>query len=238
MEYQNVEKAIFLSRPNRFIAHVQLGEETLAVHVKNTGRCKELLIPGVTVYLTKGNSDKRKTPYDLIAVEKMRPRQTPLLVNMDSQAPNQVAAEWIAKGNLFPPGSLIRREVTIDNSRLDLAVTTNEETAYVEVKGCTLEDQGVCRFPDAPTLRGVKHLNELAALASKGIPSYLLMVVQMDEMKLFRPNEATHPEFAQALRNAVAAGVQLHVLTCAVTPNTLEINGQIPYCLDKEESFT
>ena len=217
-----VVKATFLARPNRFIALVELNGETVTVHVKNTGRCKELLPVGATVYLAASANPARKTPYDLVAVEKVCPDGTALFINMDSQAPNDIAAEWLPKSGLFSADSIFRREVTQSASRFDFAVDTKDApTAYLEVKGCTLERDGIAYFPDAPTERGVKHIRELTALVREGNPAYILFVTQMKGVTSLRPNDETHKAFGDALREASEAGVRILAVDCVVesTPN-------------------
>ena len=245
MHYHHITTATFLSRPNRFIAQVRLfddSEET--VHVKNTGRCRELLIPGCTVYLEKSENPNRKTLYDLVAVEKhydqvsnwenypvaFRQRmkngmEKSLLFNIDSQAPNKVVLEWLQSQGY----SKIKSEYTFGNSRVDFylektdATTGKTEKILMEVKGCTLEIDGVGYFPDAPTERGVKHLNKLAAAVSKGYKAILAFVIQMEGVEKVLPNKKTHPEFAAALENAQNAGVEVWFLPCKVQPDNLYI---------------
>ena len=217
-----VVKAKFLSRPNRFIALVELDGETVTVHVKNTGRCKELLPAGATVYLAAAENPARKTPYDLVAVEKVKPDGSVLFINMDSQAPNAIAAEWLPESGLFSADATFRREVTHGASRFDFAIDIPESpTAYLEVKGCTLEREGVGYFPDAPTERGVKHIRELTALANSGHSAYILCITQMKGVTALRPNDETHKAFGDALREAYAAGVHILAVDCVVetTPN-------------------
>lgn len=217
-----VVKATFLTRPNRFIALVELNGETVTVHVKNTGRCKELLLVGATVYLAASANPARKTPYDLVAVEKVCPDGTALFINMDSQAPNDIAAEWLPKSGLFSADATFRREVTHGASRFDFAVDTKDApTAYLEVKGCTLERDGIAYFPDAPTERGVKHIRELTALVREGNPAYILFVTQMKGVTSLRPNDETHKAFGDALREAAESGVRILAVDCVVesTPN-------------------
>ena len=215
-----VVKAKFLSRPNRFIAQVELDGEILTVHVKNTGRCKELLVPGCTVYLAASESRakaQRKTPYDLVAVEKVKADGTTLFINMDSQAPNAIAAEWLPQSGLFPHTATYRREVTHGDSRFDFCIHDGQgSNTYLEVKGCTLERDGVAYFPDAPTERGVKHIRELTALAHEGNGAYILFVVQMKGVTALRPNDETHRAFGDALREAKEAGVQILAVDCTV----------------------
>lgn len=228
MQYDRVIPAIFLERPNRFIALVQIGSETERVHVKNTGRCRELLVPGCTVYLAAGNNPKRKTQYDLIAVEKERPGQNPLRINMDSQIPNAAAAEWLPKSGLFSPEAEIRREVTYGNSRFDFGIQDNGRQAFLEVKGVTLEQDGIVSFPDAPTQRGVKHLRELVQYQLSGHPAYLLFVVQMKGAVCLRPNDAIDSDFGEALRIADAAGVTILARDCIVTPDSMTLDAPVP----------
>ena len=233
MHYDAVTEGRFLDRPNRFIAHVEINGEVEVCHVKNTGRCRELLIPGVKVYLAKGKNPLRKTRYDLIAVEKIRQGKTPLLINMDSQAPNDAAEEFLRKGTLFPPGSTLRREVTHRSSRFDFQITSPEgQITFLEVKGVTLEQQGAALFPDAPTLRGVRHLQELARCGEEGFRAAVLFVIQMKEIRCFRPHDAMHPEFGMALRQAQQAGVRLYALDCRVTPRSMEIDTPVRIDLD------
>lgn len=221
MKYTKVIPAVFLSRPNRFIAKVLTREGEQTVHVKNTGRCAELLTPGCTVYLSYESAPGRKTAYDLIATEKEREGRAPLLINMDSQVVNDVAAEHLESGALFPKGSLIRREVTYGASRFDFYLENGMRKAYLEVKGVTLESDGIAAFPDAPTLRGVKHLGELERAAEEGFEAYLLFVIQMKGVHLLRPNDATHKAFGEALRRAAAHGVQICAIDAVVTPDSI-----------------
>ena len=222
MHYDAVTEGRFLDRPNRFIAHVEINGEVEVCHVKNTGRCRELLIPGVKVYLAKGKNPLRKTPYDLIAVEKIRQGKTPLLINMDSQAPNDAAEEFLRKGTLFPATSVIRREVTHGSSRFDFQITSPDgQITFLEVKGVTLEQSGHAYFPDAPTERGVKHIEELIACLAEGYEAYILFVIQMKEIHAFSPNDQTHPAFGDALRRAAAAGVRILAIDCSVSPDRI-----------------
>jgi len=226
MQYANIRPAVFCSRPNRFIAKVEIDGQEETVHVKNTGRCKELLVPGRTVWLETGTNPARKTKYDLIAADK-----DGLLVNMDAQAPNKVFAEWAEQGNFISGLTLLRPETTWGRSRFDFYWEAGERKGFVEVKGCTLEDDGYCRFPDAPTERGVKHLNELVACMADGYEAAVCFVIQMAGMKSFSPNDATHPAFGDALRAAHAAGVQVLAVGCHVEPDSLEITHRIPVVL-------
>lgn len=220
MTYENMVPGRFLARPNRFIAHVEVGGETVVAHVKNTGRCRELLVPGAAVYLQDwgGEHPGRKTRYDLVAVEKGG-----LLINMDSQAPNKVFAEWVRSGGFVPGLTLLKPEAKWGNSRFDFYWEAGERRGFTEVKGVTLEQDGHARFPDAPTARGVKHLEELARAMDEGYEAAVCFVIQMEGMRLFSPNDDTHPEFGTALRKAAAAGVRVIAMECAVTPDSLNI---------------
>lgn len=226
MQYQTVKKGIFLARPNRFIAHVEVDGATQVVHVKNTGRCRELLVPGASVYLEQSANPARKTKYDLIAVEKGE-----LLINMDAQAPNQVFREWAEQGGFLPGLTKLRPETTWGSSRFDFYWEAGDRRGFVEVKGVTLEENGHARFPDAPTERGVKHLEELIRCQGEGYEAAVCFVLQMEGMKDFAPNDSTHPAFGQALRKAAQAGVQILARTCRVTPETLTIAEPVPVCL-------
>lgn len=224
MQYQHVKEGRFLSRPNRFVARVLLDGAEEVVHVKNTGRCRELLLPGATVYLALGDNPQRKTRYDLIAVEK-----GPLLVNMDSQATNRVFGEWAGAGHFRDGLTLLRPETVWGNSRFDFYwEDTSGRRGFVEVKGVTLEEKGHARFPDAPTLRGVKHLEELARCRAEGCEAAVCFVLQMGGMKDFAPNDVTHPAFGDALRRAAAGGVNVLAMECAVTPDSLIITHPVP----------
>ena len=237
MHYSHISEGIFLNRPNRFIAHVEIAGKVEICHVKNTGRCRELLIPGSKVYLEKGKNPLRKTPYDLIAVEKIRPDQEVLLINMDSQIPNDAAEEFLRKGTLFPADSHIRREVQYGSSRFDFQITTPDGTiTYLEVKGVTLEQQGTALFPDAPTERGVKHLQELTRCIENGFCGAVLFVIQMKGIKLFRPHDRMHPAFGEALRQAQKAGVRLYAMDCNVTAGSIEIDSPVAIDLTPEGS--
>ena len=231
MRYGKIISGIFRERPNRFIARVEIGGVPETVHVKNTGRCRELLIPGVKVYLSQAEDGrKRKTKYDLVCVEKRRGGgRKPLLINMDSQIPNDAAEEWLRKGELFGKAARIRREARYGNSRFDFRI--DEEGGrrhYMEVKGVTLEENGTALFPDAPTERGVRHLRELAACAKAGFGAWILFVIQMKGMSRFRPNRAMHEEFARALSDAAENGVKILVKESEVTPETLELTRSVP----------
>lgn len=224
MRYQEVRKATFLARPNRFIAHVELDGETVICHVKNTGRCRELLVPGAEVWLEKGTNPNRKTAWDLIAVHKGE-----RLINMDAQAPNKVFSEWADR---FEPELLsLRGEYTYGQSRLDFCLETAAGLHLVEVKGVTLEQDGHTRFPDAPTERGIKHLQELIHAVQEGHRASAVFVIQMEDVVDFAPNDVTHPAFGAALREAAAAGVEVVAVNCRVTPDSLEILDRIPVVL-------
>lgn len=222
MQYHSIKKGIFHARPNRFIAHVEVDGAMEVVHVKNTGRCRELLVPGAVVYLEEGRNPSRKTKYDLIAVEK-----GDLLVNMDAQAPNKVFQEWAQGGGFLPGLTLLRPETTWGSSRFDFYWEAGERRGFVEVKGVTLEDEGHARFPDAPTERGVKHLEELIRCQEEGYEAAVCFVIQMAGMEDFAPNDVTHPAFGAALRKAAAAGVRVLAQECMVTPETLTMAGPV-----------
>lgn len=222
MRYPNIAPAVFADRPNRFVAHCRMGGELLTVHVKNTGRCRELLVPGAPVWLTRSDNPARKTAYDLIAVQKGS-----RLINMDAAAPNAAFGEY-ARAGRFLPQAAVRAEVAYGASRFDFRLESGGKTHFVEVKGVTLEEEGVVRFPDAPTQRGVKHLRELAAAAAAGCGAHLVFVVQMEDVRWLEPNDRTHPAFGQALREAARAGVDVRAFWCAVTPDSMELAGEIP----------
>lgn len=213
---------VFRSRPNRFIAHVEIGGEMQVVHVKNTGRCRELLVPGCRVWCQRADNPARKTQYDLIAVEKGT-----RLINMDSQAPNRAAGEWLASGGLGEIDNL-RPETTHGDSRFDFSFTRAGNPCFLEVKGVTLEADGVCAFPDAPTQRGAKHLRGLAEAARQGYGAYVLFVIQMEDVKYLHPNDRTDPAFGTALREAAQHGVQVLAVQCRVTPESMEITEFVP----------
>lgn len=217
MRYGKIVRGSFISRPNRFIALVDIDGVTETVHVKNTGRCKELLIPGARVILECApEGTLRKTKFDIIAVYK-----GDMLINMDSQSPNKAAAEFIPR--LFEGVTLIRPETVYGDSRFDFYIEAGERRIFMEVKGCTLEEDGVCRFPDAPTERGVKHVKELVRAVSEGYEAYILFVIQMERAEYFTPNKDTHPEFASALKNASENGVRVIAYTCDVTHDSMVI---------------
>ena len=222
--YDQVIKGTFMQRPNRFIAHVQTDEGTEVCHVKNTGRCKELLVPGAEVFLAVSARTGRKTRCDLVAVKKGE-----LLINMDSQAPNLVAAE--AMDRLFPGAERVRAEAIFGGSRLDFCVEQDGKRIFVEVKGVTLEDRGAVLFPDAPTERGVKHVRELEACVAQGHGAVLLFVIQMKGARRLSPNRATHPAFADALVHARQSGVKLLAYDCIVTPDSMTLDSPVPIVL-------
>ena len=224
MTYTNIHKATFISRPNRFIAECDLDGGRVVAHVKNTGRCKELLIPGVTVYLEEPIGRIRKTQYDLVAVEKLCGDGRKILINMDSQAPNEAVAEFLKNSPLFAGADSIRREVTKGNSRFDFCIMQGDKITYLEVKGCTLENNGIASFPDAPTERGVKHIEELIALKSEGFGAAILFVIQMKGVTEFRPNDSTHPAFGDALRRAAASGVNIYAFDSIITPDSITVD--------------
>lgn len=225
MIYKNTVRAKFIDRPNRFIAHVEIDGQIETVHVKNTGRCKELLLPGSTVILEdfRTQSTTRKTKFDLIAVYKTySENKPPLLINMDSQAPNKVVAEWLEKKSF----DLVHPEFTYGDSRIDFYMEKSGEKFLTEIKGCTLEINGIGFFPDAPTERGVKHLKELTAAQKKGFICSVGFVIQMEGISEVRPNIQTHPEFGIALDEAKKAGVKIIFYECKVEENSLEIIGE------------
>lgn len=224
MRYTEILPAEFLSRPNRFIAHVRLEGEEVVCHVKNTGRCRELLVPGAKVWLERGTNPARKTAYDLVTVEKGS-----RLVNMDAQAPNKIFGEWAM--NLEPRILSIRPEVTFLDSRLDFLLETERGKHFVEVKGVTLERDGHVLFPDAPTERGVRHLHTLMQAVEQGHRATVFFVVQMADVLDFSPNDETHPAFGAALRRAAAAGVQVLAYSCHVTPQEVTIARPVPVIL-------
>lgn len=227
MRYKKILPGIFQARPNRFIAHVDVGGRTEVCHVKNTGRCRELLVPGAAVYVERAANPGRKTLYDLIAVEKQG-----LLINMDAQAPNKVFGEWAAGGGFLPGLTGIRPESTWEDSRFDFLLEEGQGPCFVEVKGVTLEEGGEARFPDAPTERGVKHLRGLQRAAAQGWRAAVFFVIQMKGVTHFRPNDATHPAFGAALREAASHGVEVYARDCLVTPESLVLDAPVPVLLD------
>ncbi|MCX4343842.1 MAG: A/G-specific adenine glycosylase [Kineothrix sp.] len=230
MKYTQITEGRFLSRPNRFIAYVDMGGRTEKVHVKNTGRCRELLVEDAVVYLEKGVSPGRSTGYDLVAVKK-----GDRMINMDSNAPNKAVGEWLLKKELFPSLTNIRAEKTYKTSRFDFYVETEEDKIFLEVKGVTLEREGGAYFPDAPSGRAVKHVEELAEAVKEGYKAYVLFVIQMKGVDFFAPNAETHPAFAEALENARKAGVEILAYDCTVTEESMEIGNPVPVRLQGEE---
>jgi sugar fermentation stimulation protein A len=236
MKYNKIVSGTFLSRPNRFIAHVNIQGHDEVVHVKNTGRCRELLQPGARVYLEdyQENLRKRKTRYSLVAVEKILNNGKTLLVNMDSQAPNKVVSEGLSSGVIKLPGfegkpTYIKHEKIFGDSRFDFYLEGLQEKsrqeckAFIEVKGVTLEEKGVVKFPDAPTLRGVKHLEEFRKAVNQGYMAYVIFVIQMKGVFYFSPNDEMHPQFGQALREAAASGVHILAYDCQVTKDEMKV---------------
>ena len=217
MRYANMVPGVFLERPNRFIAHVEIDGKAEVCHVKNTGRYRELLLPGTQVWCQKSDNPGRKTKYDLITV-----RKGDRLINMDSQAPNAAAREWLLAGGLGEISEL-RAETVHGDSRFDFSFELEGKRCFLEVKGVTLENDGVCAFPDAPTERGVKHLKGLARAAAEGYGTYVLFVIQMPDVKYLRPNDDTDPAFGEALREAAKNGVQIFAVDCAVTEDVMEL---------------
>ena len=217
MRYKNMVHGNFLARPNRFIAHVRIGGEVQVCHVKNTGRCRELLTPEARVWCQESGNPNRKTKYDLISVQKGH-----RIINMDSQAPNVAVGEWLKNGGLGEITNL-RGEFTHGDSRFDFTFEKDGKRCFLEVKGVTLEHDGVCAFPDAPTERGVKHIQGLIRAAKEGYGAYILFVIQMSDVKYIHPNDATDPAFGAALREAAENGVQILAMDCAVTPDTMEL---------------
>lgn len=230
MRYERIEKAVFLERPNRFIAYTELNGRKETVHVKNTGRCAELLVPGASVYIQRSANPDRKTKWDLISVEKGE-----RMINMDSQIPNRLVEEWIRGGHLFRDVTRVRPETTYGNSRFDLYVEAEGKRIFIEVKGVTLEENGVCRFPDAPSERAVKHLEELILAKQEGYETYVFFVIQMKDVRYFTPNTDTHPAFAEALRRAAAAGVHILAYDCTVSPDSIEIDSPVDIVLGSPE---
>ena len=231
MQYNRIHKARFISRPNRFIAECEINGEKQICHVKNTGRCRELLVDGATVYLDEPQGKERKTKYDLVAVEKVSDAAM-LLINMDSQAPNEAAAEFL-RSHPDLAGASIRREVTKGNSRFDFCIESEGKTTFLEVKGVTLEKDGIAMFPDAPTERGIKHIEELIELKKQGFGAAILFVIQMKGIVEFRPNDMTHRAFGDALRRASRAGVSILAYDCKVTPDSMNIDSAVKINLEE-----
>lgn len=231
MHYDNIKEGRFESRPNRFIAYVTMDGRREKVHVKNTGRCRELLTENALVYLSKSNNPLRSTSYDLVAVQKGH-----RIINMDSQSPNKAVEEWLKAGGLFPDVKLVRPEMTYHSSRFDFYVETPEDKIFIEVKGVTLEQEDVVLFPDAPSERALKHINELIEAAREGYKAYVLFVIQMEKVKCFTPNRKTQPEFATALLRAKQAGVKVLAFDCKVTPDSMVIHEPVPVRLSLLEA--
>ena len=225
MRYSNMVPGTFLARPNRFIAHVEIQGQTEVVHVKNTGRCRELLPVGAEVYCQQSGNPNRKTKFDLITV-----RKGSRLINMDSQAPNTAAREWLLSGGLGEIENL-RAETFHGDSRYDFSFTKDGRPCFLEVKGVTLENDGVCAFPDAPTERGAKHLRGLTEAAKAGFGAYVLFVIQMSNVKYLHPNDATDPNFGTALREAAAGGVTVLAVDCNITADSMVIGKEVPVIL-------
>lgn len=227
MKYERISKGTFLERPNRFIAYAELDGKTEVIHVKNTGRCAELLIPGASIYVQESDNPARKTKWDLIGVEKGS-----RMINMDSQVPNLVVKEWIESGHLTSDIRMVRPETAYGNSRFDLYVETGSSRIFIEVKGVTLEEEGVVRFPDAPSDRAVKHLQELEKAVREGYEAYVFFVIQMKGVRYFTPNMDTHPAFCEALKSAKAAGVNILAYDCRVSGDRIEIADPVPVVLE------
>ena len=225
MHYPDMTPGIFLSRPNRFIAHVEIDGQVETVHVKNTGRCRELLPVGAEVWCQRAGNPARKTKFDLITV-----RKGTRLINMDSQAPNIAAGEWLRGGGLGPVENL-RAETVHGNSRFDFSFTLDGKPCFLEVKGVTLENDGICAFPDAPTERGAKHLRELSQAAREGYGAYVLFVIQMKDVQYLHPNDATDPHFGAALREAAENGVKVLAMDCRVSEDERVICDPVPVWL-------
>ena len=220
MEYKNIKQAKFLSRPNRFIANIEIGGKTEICHVKNTGRCKELLTPDAVVFVQESDNNNRKTKYDLISVYKGK-----RLINIDSQVPNKVFYEWMLDNNLFGEITLIKPECKYKNSRFDFYIETAAKKIFVEVKGVTLEENGIAMFPDAPTERGIKHITELCQCIREGYEAYIVFVIQMKDVLYFTPNIKTHKAFGDALISAEKQGVKIMALDCEVKKTSIKARG-------------
>ncbi|MGN0376985.1 MAG: A/G-specific adenine glycosylase [Suilimivivens sp.] len=226
MKYENIVQGRFESRPNRFIAYVNIDGKREKVHVKNTGRCKELLTDNAEVFLEKSGNPERSTLYDLVTV-----RKGARLINMDSQAPNRAVGEWLLKKELFPDAVLVRPETTYGNSRFDFYIETEKDRIFMEVKGVTLEQENVVLFPDAPSERAVKHVYELIEAVKAGYQAYIMFVIQMKGVRFFTPNRQTQPKFADALLEARKAGVKIIAYDCLVTQDSMTIDAEVPVCL-------
>lgn len=222
MKYDKIIQGKFIERPNRFIAYVEVGGQVYKCHVKNTGRCKELLIPGATVYLEESSNPNRKTKYSLVGVMKGN-----MMINMDSQAPNKVVKEWLELRASKEDIDFIKPEKVYGESRIDFYYETDKSKAYMEVKGVTLIEDGVARFPDAPTERGIKHIEHLIELKDLGYETYIMFVIQCKGVKWFEPNNMTHRAFGEALRKASKAGVRILAYDCIVTEDSLMLDSPV-----------
>lgn len=223
MQYHQVQKGIFLDRPNRFLANIEIEGKVTSCHVKNTGRCQELFRPGVTVILEQSDHQNRKTKYDVIGVYKGT-----RLINVDSQAPNQVVGEWLAQGSLIGKPTYLKPEAKYGNSRFDMYMEAADKKIFMEVKGVTLEENGIVRFPDAPTQRGIKHIMELCRCVEEGYEAYLCFVIQMHQVTCFRPNDTTHKAFGDALRHGAEQGVHILAYDCIVGEASMVLNEAVP----------
>lgn len=226
MVYKNIVSGRFIDRPNRFVAHVDIHGRTETVHVKNTGRCRELLVPGAEVWLERAENPQRKTKFDLVAVDRGG-----RLINMDAQAPNRLFAEWAGQGHFIPDIGRLRPEYSWGSSRFDFCAMDGERRLLIEVKGVTLEIDGGAYFPDAPTDRGLRHINELILARSQGWECFMVFIIQMEGVDFFAPNDIIHPQFGQALRRAQANGVKIIARDCTVEPGRVCIKDEIPVML-------
>ncbi len=222
MQYDNIRRGQFISRPNRFIANILVNGKEEICHVKNTGRCTELLVPGATIFVQEVKNDRRRTKFDLVSVFKGE-----RLVNIDSQIPNNIFREWIESNNYFPGLSLVKPEYKYRNSRLDYYLEAGDQKIMVEIKGVTLEKDGAAFFPDAPTERGIKHINDLCHAITEGYEAYLIFIIQMKNVLYFAPNRETHPAFADAVLRSVDMGVQLLALDCDVTADSITVGNYV-----------
>lgn len=229
MKYKNIVEGRFISRPNRFIAHIDINGYEEVCHVKNTGRCRELLVPGARVFLEKSDNPNRKTAYDLIGVIK-----NGRMINMDSQIPNKVVEEWLKSSQVLFENPCIRPEKTYGKSRFDFYVEDSERKAFIEVKGVTLEDHGIASFPDAPTERGIKHIKELVSCMEDGYEAYLFFVIQMKGIQKMQPNWERHPAFGEALIQAARSGVKVLAYDCVVTEDSISIDAPVPVDLGED----
>lgn len=228
MKYENMREARFLARPNRFLARIELDGKEEICHVKNTGRCRELLLPGARIWVQESDNPLRKTRYDLISVEKDGE-----IVNMDSQIPNRVVEEWLLKKELFRDLSYLKAEKKFGDSRFDFYLEAGEQKIFMEVKGVTLNEEGIARFPDAPTERGIKHLKELIHCTEAGYGACLIFVIQMKGIQRLEPNDRTHAAFGEALREAERAGVRILAYDSLVTPDSIVLDQPVPVFLTR-----